>query len=99
MLVKKYLTPKAERDREDAHATATEQTVLRNLESDIQKLMGDLPKIKRELETATNPDHIKYLNVVINNGEEVLQKKLALHAALSEKFNEDQARRFGIPAA
>jgi hypothetical protein len=89
VVIRNYLTPKTILDKEDTQATAAEQRVLRELETDIQRLMTALPQRQKELETTTNPEHIEYLKVVISKGEEQLQKKLAMHAALTQKFNED----------
>lgn len=94
ILVKKFLTPKSERDREDARATMEEQTVLKNLQSVIENLTQSLPVLHKQLAIETNPEKIEYLKTVIANGETVLQEKIAMHEALSRKFDEDQKYRY-----
>ncbi|MFI5332755.1 MAG: hypothetical protein ACHQVS_01495 [Candidatus Babeliales bacterium] len=94
MLVRKYLTPKSELDREATQATMTEQTILKNLEADIQRLMQDLPQVQKNLETEKNLEKAEYLKMIIGQGQELLQRKMTMHAALSQKFNEDQTRRY-----
>lgn len=94
LLAKKFLTPQSEQDKEATQATINEQTILKNLEADIERLEQGLPQLQKNLETEKDQKKAEFIKVVMSKGLELLASKRFMHQALSQEYDENQARRY-----
>lgn len=94
LVIKRYFAKKEEIEREANYETFIEQNILINLESEIAKLMHDMPKIQKEFEFLTDPKEKDRLRKLLKDGHETLQRKITKHKALTEKYKRNQELRY-----